>query len=138
MQNLLDTLTPQQQTAVRLIQLSLDCFNSVDGTGLFTGMTRYPVLAGRVELCAVQARNIPEFWAALLRKMRWPVPPRQYDSRIAELFQADDQPQVLRCLATEAVSIVTIARMLHSAQKPKLTEQSIDTTDYDDSLEGIL
>ena len=101
-------------------------------------MTRYPVLAGRVELCAVQARNIPEFWAALLRKMRWPVPPRQYDSRIADLFQADDQPQVLRCLATEAVSIVTIARMLHSAQKPKRPEQSIDTTDYDDSLEGIL
>ena len=123
---------------MRLIQLSLDCFNSVDGTGLFTGTTRYPALAGRVELCAVQARNIPEFWAALLRKMRWPVPPRQYDSRIAELFLADDQPQVLRCLATESVSIVTIARMLHSAEKPRRTDQPIDTTDFNDSLEGIL
>jgi len=126
---------------VKLIKLSLDCFNSVDGTGLFTGTTRYPVLAGRVELCAVQSRNIPEFWAALLRKMRWPVPPTKFDSQIAGFFRADQQGDVLRCLATEAVSIVTIARMIHSAEKPKrsalqTTESNYD--DFEDSLEGIL
>ena len=118
---------------MRIIHTSLDCFNSRDGTGLFSGTERYPILAARVELCAVQARNVPEFWALLLRKMQWPVPPRKYDQRIADLFVIEDQAQVLRCLATEAASIVTIARMVHSSTKPAYT-----TDIEDDDLEGLL
>ena len=113
-------LTPPQQAAIRLLKLALDCFNSADGTGLFSGPERYNALAGRVEIAAVQADNLPRFWALLLRRMLWPVPPCWADSRIVEALSAQQGTAVLRVLASETVSCVTLARMLHAADKEQL------------------
>lgn len=116
-QELIATLTPPQQAAINIIRLSLDCFNSADGTGLFAGMPRYAVLSGRVEICAAQARDLAHFWALLLRRMQWPVPPKSADARIVDAISAPDPRSVLRVLATETASIITLARMLHDDGK---------------------
>lgn len=125
---LLATLSAPQRAAIELIRLSLDCFNSADGTGLFTGVTRYNVLAGRVEICAAQANNLPQFWALLLRRMQWSVPPKAMDKRILASISAPDGHDVLRTLATETASIITLARMYHDRDK---ADRRGDTTTED-------
>lgn len=95
----------------------MSCFNSADGTGLFTGVARYHALQGRVEICAAQARDLTQFWALLLRRMQWPVPPKAADASIVAAISAPDPRAVLRVLATESASIITLARMVHGADK---------------------
>lgn len=95
----------------------MDCFNSVDGTGLFAGVQRYSVLAGRVEICAVQADSLPRFWALLLKRMQWPMPPKAMDARVLGAIAAVDARDVLRALATETASVLMLARMGHDEGK---------------------
>lgn len=113
-------MSPSQTAAINLLKLSLDCFNGADGTGLFSGVERYNILAGRVEIVAVQADNLPRFWALLLRRMQWPVPPKWADERIVSAISAPEGGEVLRVLATETASIITLARMLHDADKASM------------------
>ncbi|HEY8136281.1 MAG TPA: hypothetical protein VIF61_00475 [Methylocystis sp.] len=114
---LVETLEPPQRAAIQIVKIALDCFNSRDGTGLFSGVARYAVLAGRVEISAVQANNLTRFWAILLRRMSWPVPPKKADQAIVAALSAPDGRAVLMRLATETASIVSLARMLHDADK---------------------
>ena len=100
-----------------MVKLSLDCFNGADGTGMFSGVERYNVLAGRVEISAVQADSLQRFWALLLKRMQWPVPPKAADARILAAISAPDGRDVLRALATETASIITLARMWHDQNK---------------------
>lgn len=139
--DLLASLSPPQRSAIALLQLSLDCFNSYDGTGLFSGPGRYGVLAGRTEICAVQADNLPRFWALLLRRMQWPVPPKAADQRIVEALSTPNPGDVLRVLATETVSCITLARMLHDADKAVRKalwdeQQAAETMSETDTLFG--
>jgi hypothetical protein len=114
---LLETLTPEQRAAVSITKLAIDCFNSSDGTGLFTGMERYGVLGARLQIAAVQADSLTRFWALLLRRMNWPVPPKAADARIVSCLSAPNGTSVLRVLASEAASVITLARMAHDADK---------------------
>jgi hypothetical protein len=140
LQNLMETLSPPQQAAINLTKLSLDCFNSADGTGMFAGVARYNILAGRVEIVAVQADNLTRFWALLLRRMQWPVPPKWADERIVAAISAPEGGEVLRILATETASIITLARMLHDADKASMkalrrnSEFQEEIENRDDSL----
>lgn len=93
---------------------------------MFAGAERYNVLAGRVEICAVQADSLPRFWALLLRRMQWPVPPKYMDQQIIDALSAPDGADVLRTLATETASIITLARMLHDRDKAARKAQRMD------------
>lgn len=110
---------------------------------MFTGVTRYNSLAQRLPLAAVQARDMHSFWAGLLRKMQWPVPPKKADQRIVETLCVSDARLTLKALATEAVSIITLARMLHDQDKKtrrELQEEFLagqNEPDFNDSIEGI-
>jgi len=103
-------------------------------------------LAGRVEICAVQADSLPRFWALLLRRMQWPVPPKSADAAILEAISAPDPHEVLRVLATETASVITLARMAHDQEKAsrRALRQAVDPETGeiadlgDQSLEGIL
>lgn len=143
---LLAALTQPQRDAIAIIKLALDCYNSLDGAGLFTGTLRYNVLAARAEICAVQARDLHGFWSGLLRKMQWPMPPKRADALIVSAISSSEQPAVLRSLATETVSIITLARMLHD--QDKATRKALATQEREasellpdaesSSLEGVL
>lgn len=110
---------------------------------MFTGVTRYNSLAQRLPLAAVQARDIHGFWAGLLRKMQWPVPPKRADAAIIDALSVGDARQTLKTLATEAVSIITLARALHDQDKKTRRELQEEffawqaEPDFNDSLEGI-
>lgn len=101
---------------------------------MFTGVTRYNVLAGRIEICAVQADSLPKFWALLLNKMRWPIPPKSTDSRILEAISQPDAQGILKTLAAETPSIITLARMLHD--QDKAANKNMATSGVDTELFG--
>lgn len=145
-QQLFDSLTPPQQDAVSLVKLSLDCFNSADGAGMFSGVARYNVLEQRLPLAAIKARTMFGMWAGLLRIMQWPVPPKSADQRIAQALLVEHPAQTLRALATEAQAIVSLARMLHDADKAARKALRAEANaelhaqldhEFNDSLESI-
>lgn len=97
---------------------------------MFAGVERYNVLAARVSLVAVQSRDMHGFWAKLLSKMRWPLPPKKADAKIVKALNVADPAGTLRALATETISIVTIARMLHDQDKSARFAGLPDHEDY--------
>lgn len=116
--DLITTLPQHQRDAINLIKVSLDCFNSRDGAGRFVGVTRYSVLSARAALCAVQAGgNVVRFWGLLLAKMQWPTPPKRADASIIAAIGCPDGGAVLAAIASEASSLVTLARALHDEDK---------------------
>lgn len=65
----------------------------------------------------MQADNLPKFWAILLKKMQWPMPPKGADSKIIDAVSVPNPDKVLRCIATETPSLITLARTLHDMDK---------------------
>ena len=108
---------------------------------MFSGVERYAALAGRIEISAVQADSLPRYWALLLKRMRWPVPPKAADARILAAISAPDGRDILRALAMETASIITLARMAHDQDKQARRELRAELQtippEFDDSLEGI-
>jgi len=49
--------------------------------------------------------------------MQWPVPPKVADNDIVAAISAPAARDVLRALATETASIITLARMWHDQDK---------------------
>lgn len=118
---LLGTLSQPEQDAVQVMVTALDCYNSKDGSGLFAGVERYSVLTARTEVAAVQSNGLAQFWANLLRRMMWDVPPRKFDQQIVSALNVENPHEVLRVLASGTASIIMLARMVHSAKKPAFT-----------------
>lgn len=100
-----------------LLRTALDSYNSAEGTGLFAGVSRYGILEGRVQLAAVQARTLREFWSILCRKMLWPITPRSADEAILGLLADPEPGPVLRLLAGQTAPLLMIARFTHDAGK---------------------
>lgn len=136
-----DGLTAHEKTAVALLEAALDIYNTYDGTGLFSGMDRYARLTKRVEISAIKSLTIHHFWADLCRSMCWPIHYQKYDAYLLELFEAPNSVQILRAFATEAVSLVMIARSLHAktrAQRKREHEEETNPQPFNDPIPGDL
>lgn len=124
---------------MELVRLSLDCFNSRDGTGLFAGVARYAVLQDRVMLSATQSRSLFQFWGTLCRRMQWPTPPKRADGDILAALTHEDEAGVLAVLAGNPGPVIQLARLLHSEHKRSYAEPAEVKQEetFSDSLEGI-
>jgi hypothetical protein len=109
---------------VRLTKAAIDCFNSRDGIGLFSGPGRYNALEGRLQVAAVQAQgSLFRFWGVLMKKMLWPTPPKRYDEEIMGLLhESPDDRLVLKAIADQPGSIIMLARLWHSEEKKPVKE----------------
>jgi glycosyltransferase involved in cell wall biosynthesis len=117
MQELLDSLSEAELLAVSVIDFCLKAYNSYDGAGEFSGPGRYEALAFGVSLAAAQSNGLPEVWAALARRMRWPVPPRALNEELVELFQNPKGGEAVRVLRHQARSVIEIAYALNKETK---------------------
>jgi hypothetical protein len=122
MDDLLATLQGHEQHAVKLLKLTLDEYNSPDGTGLFSGAARYAVLEARVSLTAMQAHTLISWWSLLCRKLLWPLPSVAIDGKLLDLLQVKPAADytamdVLRCLAYQTAGVVMVARHWHTTEK---------------------
>lgn len=124
-QGLLETLSPVEQLAAEILKTALDCYNSKDGTGMFSGVDRYQKLAGRAEIAAVQARKPLDFWSLLLRRMLWPAPPARMDETILALLQQPNATAAINQIASNTAALVMIARFWHTLdKKQRIAEQT--------------
>ena len=125
-------MSQSEREAVQIVRTALDCFNSKDGSGLFTGVERYAVLTARTGIAAVQSVSLSQFWANLLRRMMWGVPPRKFDGQITECLTCEVPHEVIRILAMRTSAIVMLARMVHTEEKPKV--EYVDAADLEEDL----
>lgn len=127
LENLKKTLSPEERLAVLIVKTAIDCYNSKDGTGMFNGMQRYNVLAGRLAIAATQARSPIEFWGLLQKRMLWPPPPQKRDGEIMALLSQPEMPGAIAALAAGANAIVPIARAWHTIEKKQRIADLADT-----------
>lgn len=115
----MESLKPPEQHAVKLIKTAIDCFNTRDGIGRFSGPARYHNLEAVLPLAATQAQgSLTRFWGVLLKKMMWPSPPKRMDEEIISLItSAKDERLVLKALMEQPASICMLARYWHSEDK---------------------
>lgn len=105
---------------MRLTKTIIDCFNSYEGIGLFSGMARYTQLERRMRIAAAQAQgSLFRYWGVLLKKMLWPTPPKRMDAEILSLVLGGEVGDrlVLKAISTEPSSIVMLARYWHDQDK---------------------
>lgn len=105
--------------ATAVVRLFLDFYNSGDGTGLFAGMERYSRLEPRVRMAAIASVSLREFWDRLTYTMQVPIHRGADDAVLLELLGVPPGTQlaVLRYLARDSRSIISIARLWHTTKK---------------------
>ena len=118
---ILDKLEPGQRAAVDLMRLLLRVYNIGEGTGLFSGVTRYHVLEDRTTIAAIQSRTIFEFISRMQRSLRWPSPPKKYDEAFVDAMSGDGTV-ILASLRQDAASIVMLARYVADQEKKPARE----------------
>ena len=121
---------------MKLVKTAIDCFNSRDGIGRFSGPARYNQLESVSMLCAVQARSLTEFWGILCRKMLWPTPPKRMDAEVIGQLTATpkDGLDVLRIIATQPASVVMLARYWHDETKTERRELEAEWRAIDEDM----
>ena len=140
----INALSKEQQLAVEILRTFIDCYNSGDGIGLFSGVGRYNYLESRCKIAAIQARDLMGFWSILRQKLQCPIPPKKADSIITPLWQAENQNLILKELGTKAAECIMLARMLHDGDKTERKKIHLDTRallahdDFDDNIGDIL
>lgn len=103
---------------MELVKTTIDCFNSKDGIGRFSGVARYNQLEAMLPIVATQAGGkLSRFWGLLLKKMLWPVPPKRMDEVILPLLRSDSPQEVLKVMIEQPGSIVMLARYWHTTDK---------------------
>jgi hypothetical protein len=136
-QVLLETLSPSERLAAEILKTSIDCFNSKDGEGMFSGMDRYQKLSARAEIAAVQARTPFEFWGLLLRRMMWRPPPARMDEKVLSLLQQPEAADAVSAIAANSAALVMIARFWHTKEKPKREYYPEDKFEKEGNIESL-
>jgi hypothetical protein len=105
--------------ACALVRMAIDIYNSMEGTGLFSGVERYALLESRLRSAAVRSHTLRGLWAHLTRDLRLPVHGGDYDLSIGAFFALPDATQraVIAAIIDQYRSIVTIARVWHAQGK---------------------
>lgn len=121
---LLDRFSLAEFAATAFVRLFLDVYNSGEGTGQFSGMTRYEMLDRRIDVGAATASSLHGLWANLLDKLSLPVSPARHDEVLGLFFSLPPtvQYQVLIALASNHASLVAVARLWHTANKGQSEE----------------
>lgn len=126
-EDILDTIEPPQREAVNLFRLLIRTYGPGEGTGLFSGVTRYHALEQRASIAAIQSRGLFEFVSRLQRSMLWPSPPKKLDAEFIASIQGD-HVGVLNAIASHAPMVIMLARHCETKRKAKENE-----TDDDDA-----
>lgn len=140
-EQLVSDLELHEQRAVKLLQLFVESYNSKDGIGLFSGISRYAMLETRAVRAAMSRHTVREFWARLVTDMQTPALPTKATATLLGLIapQADDL-ETLEAIAKNAPYIVPLARALASESKAaywkEVEEMRAETAAKDGELFG--
>ena len=139
MNDLLEMLEEDQKKSVLILYQFINCYNSLDGSGLFSGIDRYSYLESRAKIAALQNTTLMAFWGTLREKLNCPIQPKKFDNEISEIWRTKDPHKVLKILATQTSECITLARMLHDDEKKKkkADKEAVSEQPLNDSIEDI-
>lgn len=125
------SLPPPEQRAVALVGLMIRMHGGKDGDGLFSGVSRYEALIGRLRLAAERSPDVRSCWDLTVRTMLWSVGPMRHDEAVLDLTRPmDDDADVLGVLADRAPSVVMIARQLVRRERDADVAAAREARDY--------
>lgn len=146
--DLFNELSSREFIATLLTRLFIDLYGRGDGTGLFSGTTRYSLLETRLRASAVRASSLRGLWNRLVDSLQCPVAPAGGDEALLRLFALPRAVQVatLGCITSEYRAVVMLARLWsgeHKAQDARYAEaagreSSGPLRPFPLSVEGIL
>lgn len=124
-QEVFTDLTHSELVATAIARLFIDEYNSVDGTGLFTGMDRYVRLESRLRQSAARSHNLRGFWNRFVLDMHVPIHKGATDAVLAKFFglPASVQAGALQAIVRDYRSITALARLCSSEGKKKGTTE---------------
>lgn len=113
-QEIYDSLPEPDRRAVDAIRLMLDAYNTKDGNGLFSGVSRYAILEERVRLAAIRSLTLKQWWSNACRSLKLPMHPKDLDARLIEVLRGPDEGKALSRLADQTAVVITIARSMRT------------------------
>lgn len=125
--DLVDIVQPlkfSEFTAVALVRVLIDLYNSAEGTGLFSGVGRYEMMETRIHSAAVRSSTMARLWAVATRDLQFPIHGVKYDEVVMQFFALPlvAQEAAIMALMDEYRSIVTIARVWSAKAKLGIPE----------------
>jgi len=119
LQPVFEQTTFQEFAASALVRLLLDMYNSLEGTGVFSGMDRYEKLESRVRSAATRSFTLRGFWARLCHALRLPIHAGDDDVVLMTFYGLPRglQQDMLSLIVREYRSVVTLARAWHTISK---------------------
>lgn len=117
--DLLQPLKFSEYVACTLVCILIDLYNSLEGTGLFSGMNRYAMLETRIHSASVRASNLARFWSLVTRDLQLPIQSVANDELVIQFYRlpAPLQESVITVLTEQYRAIVTIARVWSAQAK---------------------
>lgn len=102
-----------------MISTLLHIYNSLEGTGVFSGMDRYEKLETRVRSAATRSFSLRGFWSLICHDLQLPIHPGDYDEKLLLFFSLPRglQQDMLALMVREYRSVTTLARAWHSNGK---------------------
>lgn len=106
-------------SAIALLKLFMDSYNSHEGSGLFSGKERYARLESRMSIAAEKSKSILDFWNNLLGLMQCDSGPTSHDGKILKTIEIINPASatVLHTMIAQRQSIIAVARQWHSLDK---------------------
>jgi hypothetical protein len=118
---LLSRLSAPEVAAIALIRLFIEGYGRGEGNGLFSGISRYSMLDGRIKTSAARSATLYCFWGTLLEDMQVAIAPTWLDEPVAEILSLspDAQSVAVAALSERTSEMLSIARLW--ADQLKLT-----------------
>lgn len=98
--------------SVSLVRHIIEWYGTGNGTGLFSGINRYDMLASRLRSCATRANTLRGFYDTISRDLQLGVPPIDSDILLMHYFRLPQTIQIAAIdrLSRDYTSIISIAR----------------------------
>ncbi|MBU6362526.1 MAG: hypothetical protein KGS46_21145, partial [Chloroflexi bacterium] len=109
---LLNGMTKAEFVAVAFAKTIIKIYNSMDGTGLFSGIGRYQMLESRLRYAAIRSNSMRKLWATICADLQFPVHPSTYDEIVLAFYAlpTSTQQAVIAAIVSQYRAIVAIAR----------------------------
>lgn len=120
--------------AIFIIQNFIDIYSNSENLGLFSGAERYINLENRVKVVAYQSKNLSEFYSKLIDKMLVSTQRVSKDIIVIDILKMSEQDKILKALAIETSTVITVARYLRTLNKIEI-HNHVEPEPFNDNLD---
>lgn len=117
--DLMNGMTKAEFVAVAFTKTFIEIYNSMDGTGLFSGVGRYQMLESRLRYAAIRSNSLRKMWATVCTDLQFPLHPLAHDEIVLAFYALPPitQQSAIAAIVSQYRAIVAIARAWAKSSK---------------------